>query len=226
MSGFENIQVAIDGPAGAGKGCAAVMLADTLGLTYLDTGAMYRAFAYHAQKCGYDADIDEEKIAELFESFSVAFEGGRLFLNSEDITDEIRTPQIDIAVSGFAVNPCVRRRMVALQQTIGSGRGIVMDGRDIGSVVLKDTPYKFYLDAAPQVRAERRYRQNLAKGLKADYEAILADIMRRDKVDTRREADPLTRLPDACYIDSSDMTLEEVVSAMLAHIKEEGKKNI
>ena len=226
VDGFEGIQVAIDGPAGAGKGSAAKLLAQKLGLLYLDTGAMYRSFTYHAYKNGFDDKLSNEDVSELFKSFNLTFEGDQIFLCGKNITQEIRTPQMDVNVSGFAVNAYVRKLMVELQQSIGRNQGIVMEGRDICTVVLKDTPYKFYLDASPEIRAERRYKQNLEKGIISEYEEILKDIKRRDRVDSSRAADPLKMTDDSKYIDNSDMTVEEVVDDMIKYIQQGGSGNL
>lgn len=224
--GFEKIQVAIDGPAGAGKGSVARALADELGLMYLDTGAMYRSFTFHAYRQGYDDTLSDDDVSELFKTFNLKFEHERVFLNNENISEKIRTPQMDKDVSGFAVNAFVRKKMVELQQNIGKNCGIVMEGRDICSVVLKDTPYKFYLDATPEIRAERRHLQNLQKGIASNYDDVLADIIRRDKVDTQRKSDPLTKTNDSIYIDSSYMTVSDVVSLIIGYIEKRGQGNI
>ncbi|MBE6037967.1 MAG: (d)CMP kinase [Anaerofustis stercorihominis] len=216
---MKNIHIAIDGPAGAGKSTIAKILADKLGIIYLDTGAMYRAVAYCAKMNGVSCD-DNDALAKIFTDFNLEFsDGGRkLALNGEDISAFIRTPEIDVLVGGAASNPFVRSHLVNMQREIAKGVGVVMEGRDIGTVVLKDTPYKFYLDASVDVRANRRYLQNRERGIESDLEAIKNDIIRRDHLDSTRETDPLTKADDAIYIDSSLLTTDEAVELMLEKI--------
>ncbi len=215
------IQIAIDGPAGAGKSTIAKLVAEKLNILYLDTGAMYRAITFYAVQNGVEG-TDNEALAKLFENFDLEFTDEKLFLNGTDITKEIRTPEIDKAISVFAANPFVREKLVKLQREIGSQRSIVMEGRDIGTVVLKDTPYKFYLDANVDVRANRRYEQNMQKGVSFDKEAIKSDIIRRDKVDSGRAADPLTIAEGSTVIDTSYMSSEEVLNTILNKVNIEG----
>ncbi len=220
----KSIQVAIDGPAGAGKSSVAKEISKKLGILYLDTGAMYRAFAYHVYNSGYDKNASEDTLISLFDTFNLEFRDDKLFLNNEDITSAIRTPEMDIKVSEFASNGSVRRNMVKLQQKIADCVDIVMEGRDICNVVLPNAEYKFYLDANVNERAMRRYKQNLQKGNKADFEKIKKDIIRRDKVDSEREVDPLCVAKDAVMLDSSDMTFDEVVDFILQKIALDGNK--
>ncbi len=218
------IQVAIDGPAGAGKSSVAKEISKKLGILYLDTGAMYRAFAYHVYKSGFDKTADDALLLKLFETFELEFMEDKLYLNGVDITSDIRTPDIDKKVSEFAGNSLVRKNMVKLQQRIADSVSIVMEGRDICSVVLPNAKYKFYLDANVDERARRRYEQNLQKGVSADFETIKNDIIRRDKVDSGREADPLRIAEDALLLDSSDMSFDEVVAFILRKIGSDGIK--
>ncbi|NLW69620.1 MAG: (d)CMP kinase [Eubacteriaceae bacterium] len=225
MNGFINnneiIRIAIDGPAGAGKSSVARAVAERLGILYLDTGAMYRAFAYYVLNRGQLSDInDADKLSGLFEGFGLSFEEGKIFLNGEDITEQIRTPRIDKEVSVFASNAMIRREMVRLQQRIARNRSIIMEGRDICTVVLKDTAYKFYLDASVEERARRRHEQNLQKGIDSDMEKIKADIIRRDEADQSRKADPLRIDKDAYVVDSTHMTQEEVIETIIAKVDE------
>lgn len=214
-SELDRIRIAIDGPAGAGKSSVARAIAEKLGILYLDTGAMYRAFAYYAENLAEAGEIDEEKAEELFRDFDLKFADGKVFLGDEDITQVIRTPRIDKAVSPYASNPFVRKQMVSLQRSIGQDTDIVMEGRDICTVVLKDSPYKFYLDASVEERARRRFLQNEQKGISEDMEAIKADIIRRDEADMNRQADPLRKAEDAIVVDSTDMSQEQVVDEII-----------
>lgn len=212
------IQIAIDGPSGAGKSTLARYLAEKLNITYLDTGAMYRSFAYYARK-NHVGGTDDKNIAELFNTFDLSFKSGRVILHGEDITHKIRTPEMDIAVSEFAVNPVVREKLVAMQREIGAKQSIVMEGRDIGSVVLKNTPYKFYIDANLEERAKRRYLQNHQTTMNVDIEYIKQDIIRRDKVDSSRDASPLC-IPEGAYIiDTSDLAIEVVAQKIIDFVK-------
>jgi len=211
------IQIAIDGPAGAGKSTIAKKIAEKLNILYLDTGAMYRAVTLHALKNEIEGS-NNDALAKLFEHFDLRFIEDRLFLNGEDITDQIRTPKIEKAISAFAANPLVREHLVKMQREIGNKQSIVMEGRDIGTVVLRDTPLKFYLDANVDVRADRRYAQNLQKGIESDREMIKNEIIRRDTVDSGREADPLMIAPGCTVIDTSGMNMDEVITAILNKI--------
>lgn len=211
------IQIAVDGPAGAGKSTIAKCIAEKLNILYLDTGAMYRAITYYALQNNVDG-TDNNGLEKLFENFDLQFVDEKLLLNGFDITKEIRTPEIDKAISVFAANPFVREKLVKLQREIGSQRSIIMEGRDIGTVVLKDTPYKFYLDANVDVRAQRRYEQNNQRGIPSDITAIKIDILRRDKIDSGRAADPLSVAEGSMVIDTSNMNSDEVVNAILDKI--------
>ena len=211
------IQIAIDGPAGAGKSTIAKILAQRLNILYLDTGAMYRAITYYAGLKGVAGD-DNEGLEKIFQDFDLRFENGKLFLNGKAVDQELRTPQIDKAIAVFAANPFVRAKLVAMQREIAAQRSVVMEGRDIGTVVLPDTPYKFYLDANVAVRAKRRFDQNVRRGMPADLAAIEKDILRRDDVDSHREADPLSVAEGSVVIDTSGMQLLEVVDEILRHI--------
>ena len=211
------IHIAIDGPAGAGKSTVAKKIADKLDILYLDTGAMYRAFTYYAIKNDIDND-DNESLIRLLEGFSVEFDKGSIFLNGEDITDKIRTSEIDKAVSVYATKTFIRNQMVSMQRKIAADKSVVMEGRDIGSVVLKETPYKFYLDASIDVRAKRRYIQSHADQSTKTVDDIKKEILLRDDIDTKRETDPLIVSSDSIVIDTSHMTLDEVTDEIIRRI--------
>lgn len=216
---MNNIHIAIDGPAGAGKGTVAKELAEKLNLTYLDTGAMYRCVACAAKMAGVKS-YDNDSLGKILDDIDITFadSGKKVFLNGEDVTEKIRTREVDDLVGGVSGNKFVRERLVAMQRKYAEGNDIVMEGRDIGTVVLKDSPYKFYLDASVDERAKRRYEQNIKNNIECTLEAVKADIIRRDERDMNREADPLTRTEDALYIDSSDLTVDEVCDVIIAHI--------
>ncbi|HYK34841.1 (d)CMP kinase [Alloacidobacterium sp.] len=210
MSGRRLI-VAIDGPAGAGKSTVAARLAAKFGLLNLETGAMYRAFALKAIEGGVPFS-DPDMLEQLAAVTSIALEptpsGNRVLLDGKDVTGRIRDAAVTKAASQVSVHPAIRRWMVDLQRTLGEKGGIVMEGRDIGTVVFPHADLKIFLDASPEARGERRYEQS---GKAASPEAILRDIRERDERDRTREQSPLKPAPDAVVIDSTNLTLDEVV---------------
>ncbi|MDR1570716.1 MAG: (d)CMP kinase [Oscillospiraceae bacterium] len=211
------INIAIDGPSGAGKSSAAKELAKELNILYLDTGAMYRAAGLAATRAGVDP-LDAEGASRVCAQSDVrvtlAADGQRTWLNGEDVTDVIRTPDASRAASKVATVRGVRDAMLALQRDIARETDVVIDGRDIGTRVLPDAPVKFYITAAPEERARRRMLQQRAEGVSQAYEEILEEIKRRDERDGTRAVDPLRPAPDAVLIDTTDITLEEVVERM------------
>ncbi len=212
--------IAIDGPSAAGKSTIADILAERLGYNHLDTGAMYRAVAYQSLKKDISTD-DEEAIVRMIEDMDLEMTiDGRVILEKEDISDKIRTDEISMRASDVSKLACCRKALVAMQQKICAEGGYILDGRDIGTVVLKDAPVKIYMVASAEARAQRRVLQNKEKGLDADYDKILADIQTRDYQDMHREASPLTKAEDAVEVDTSDMSIEEVVDWALNLIKE------
>ncbi|MBR5341161.1 MAG: (d)CMP kinase [Erysipelotrichaceae bacterium] len=212
--------IAIDGPSAAGKSTIADILAERLGYTHLDTGAMYRAVAYSALNKGIAYD-DEENIVKMIEEMDLEMPAdGRVILEGNDISEEIRKNEISMGASDVSKLEGCRKALVAMQQKICADGGYILDGRDIGTVVLKDAPVKIYMVASPEARAERRVKQNLKKGLEADYETILEDIKKRDYQDMHREHSPLTKAEDAVEIDTSYMTIEEVVTRVMEIIEE------
>lgn len=216
------LQIAIDGPAGAGKSTIAKMIADQLGLLYLDTGAMYRACALYLKRNG--ALGDEKKIAELLGEMKLEFDesGKHISLNGEDVSAEIRTPEITALTSQVSSLAAVRERLVSQQQEIAAARAVIMDGRDIGTVVLPEAQVKIFLTASPEARAERRLADLAQKGIKSDLQTVLADIIKRDEQDTTREHSPLKCAPDAQVIDTSAMSIDDVIKNILAIIKNKG----
>ena len=212
--------IAIDGPSAAGKSTIADILAEKLEYTHLDTGAMYRAVAYSALNKGVAYD-DEENIVKMIEEMDLKMMAdGRVILEGNDISEEIRRNEISMGASDVSKLEGCRKALVAMQQKICAEGGFILDGRDIGTVVLKDAPVKIYLVASPEARAERRVKQNLKKGLEADYETILEDIKKRDYQDIHREHSPLTKAEDAVEIDTSYMTVDEVVDRVMEIIAE------
>lgn len=213
--------IAIDGPSGAGKSSVSVVVARELGFSCLDTGAMYRACAWQAQQNGLALD-DADALGELARTYDIQFshEPGNpkptgVSIGGVDVTIAIRTAEIDRAVSPVSAEPQVREALVAQQQRIGRSGNYVVEGRDIGTVVFPEAELKVFLTASNEARARRRVLQNEERGVgSTDFEEVLADIIRRDEYDSSRAASPLKPADDAIHIDSSDMTMQEVVDTI------------
>ena len=205
--------IAIDGPGGAGKSTIAKILSNELGLEYIDTGAMYRAMALKTLQSATDI-ADEKQLDTMLASTDIDFRNGEIFLDGENVSGLIRTPEISMAASKVSAIPAVRHKLVALQRKMGHDKEVIMDGRDIGTNVLTDAPYKIFLSASAEVRAKRRYDELLAKGEEVSYDDVLADMIERDRADMTRETDPLKKADDAIEIDTSDMTIDEVVDTI------------
>lgn len=217
--------IAIDGPAGAGKSSIAKALSKRLGYIYIDTGAMYRAVAlfFVENNVSDGADSRIESLLDKLE-ISIKYEDGaqKVILNGEDVTDKLRLEEIGKLASKFSAIGSVREKLVALQRKLEQKENVVMDGRDIGTVVLPNADLKIYLSASSKVRAKRRYLELLEKEhTDLDINEIEDEIIKRDEADMNREISPLKQADDAYYLDSSDMTLEEVVSKILSMVKEE-----
>lgn len=212
------LSVAIDGPAGAGKSTIAKILAKRFNLMYINTGAMYRAVTLEALRQGVSYE-DKEKLLPIVDSLDMHFENDDLIVDDVNITEQICRPEISNNVSNYAAVSEVRERLVRLQRKMSEKYDVVMDGRDIGTVVLKDAPFKFYLTASAEERAARRYKELCEKGIEVNYEELLSDIKRRDYIDSNREVDPLTKAEDAIEIDSSHLSIEQVVDKMEDYIK-------
>ena len=210
--------VAIDGPAGAGKSTIAKRLAQRIGADYIDTGAMYRAVALKLLRTGTDYN-DPEALQTMLDAMDVDFSQGKTILDGEDVSGLIRTPEISALASPSSGVPAVRYKLTALQQAMGKRKSIVMDGRDIGTVVFPDADFKFFLTASADERARRRTEEMRAKGQEADFETIRADIIQRDYQDSHREFRPLKKAEDAVEIDSTDMSIDSVVDTMMAFIE-------
>jgi len=213
--------VAIDGPAGAGKSTLARRIADKLGFIYVDTGAMYRGVALWALRNG-TALNDMHRLEQLAIEAQIAFAAGArtVLLNGEDVTEAIRAPEVGDAASKVSVVPGVRRALVARQRELAENASVVMEGRDIGTVVFPEATVKFYLDAAAEVRAGRRVLDLAAAGERVSHEAVAAGLRERDQRDQTRTHSPLMQAPDAVYLDSSALTIDEVEAAMLKTIRE------
>lgn len=219
----KRINIAIDGPSGAGKSTISELLAQKLEYAHLDTGAMYRAIALYCKNNNISADDETGIVAAIQEVELLMKNDGSVVLNGEDVSSLIRQNDISMLASAVSRHRLVRSAMVFKQQEITKGKGYIVDGRDIGTVVLPDAEVKFFLTATAADRALRRIKQYQEKGIEADYQQILKDIEERDYQDTHRANSPLRKADDAYEIDSSNMTLEEVVAACLQIILEKIK---
>ncbi len=217
------VVVAVDGPAGTGKSSVSRDLARALHARYLDTGAMYRIVTLAVLRAGIDpADQAAVEAAAATVKLSVGFDPDedRSYLDGEDVSSEIRGDKVTRAVSAVSSVPAVRTRLVALQRTLAQGPGsVVVEGRDIGTVVLPDADVKIFLTASPETRARRRNDQNVAAGLPDDYEGVLADVRRRDHLDSTRAVSPLRAASDAVVVDTSAMTEPEVIDHLLGLVR-------
>ena len=215
--------IAIDGPSGAGKSTVAKLLAKRLGYVVLDTGAMYRAVAFRAKQRGLCLE-DEESLSQLASSLQVTFltiNGElRVLCDAEDITEAIRSPDMSSLASDISKREGVRSALVRLQREMGRAGGVILEGRDIGTVVFPDADAKFYLDADAEERARRRYEELVQKGVKITFQETLEDVIRRDRSDMTRAISPLRKAKDAVVIDSTHLSVEEVVEKMIQVIRQ------
>lgn len=211
------MNIAIDGPAGAGKSTIAKLVAKRLGYIYVDTGAMYRAIAVYLTENDVDVS-DESVVRDRIRDISVEIryenEAQQVYLNGENVTGRLRTETVGNMASKASALPCVREKLLNLQRDIAAENDVVMDGRDIGTNILPDAELKIYLTASTGVRAQRRYDELAAKGEHADFDRIEADIIQRDKQDMERAIAPLRRADDAVLVDSSDMSIDEVADKL------------
>ncbi|WP_106448618.1 (d)CMP kinase [Trichococcus alkaliphilus] len=219
----KKMNIAIDGPASAGKSTIAKKVAEKLGYIYLDTGAMYRTLTYAALSNGSDLQ-DEEALHKLLQGIRITFstaenEMQRVFLNEEDVTESIRSEQVTQNVSLVSSFAKVREEMVARQKSIARSGGVVMDGRDIGTVVLPDAEVKIFMTATAEERALRRYKENMAKGMTTSLEELTEDMKRRDHLDSTRTISPLKKADDAIVLDSTHLEIDEVVKRILGIIE-------
>jgi len=210
--------IAIDGPSASGKGTVAQLVAEKLGFHYLDSGALYRIVAFAAQQNNI-AWSHAEALGKLAESLQIRFKEGEIYLNNALITEAVRSEEMSRGASEVAVHPQVRDALFALQQSFRQSPGLVADGRDMASVVFTDAKLKIFLTASVEVRAERRYKQLIGKGLAADYAQILRDLQQRDLRDSQRSAAPLIQTPDAVLLDTTHRTIDQAVEFVLAAYK-------
>ena len=215
--------VAIDGPAGTGKGTVTKIVSEKLNLINIDTGAMYRAVTVKALKNNIKPE-EPEKIAEILKDISIKLniKDGKqqVLLDGEDVTEEIRTTKVDSCVAKFAAINEVREKIKPLQRKMRSEGNIIMEGRDIGTVIFPDADVKIYLDATVEERANRRYKQNIEKGIDCNYEEVLKSMQERHILDTTRKIAPLKQADDAVYLDSTELTIDEVVQKVIEIINE------
>lgn len=211
------ISVAIDGPAGAGKSTIAKLVSKRFDLMYINTGAMYRAVALKAQEQNLEPENVQE-ICNIIKTMEMHFENDDLILNGENIQDKITTPNISSIVSGYASISEVRAILVKLQREMSSKFSVIMDGRDIGTVVLKDANFKFFLTASPEQRATRRFKELQERNIECSYDQILKDIIDRDHKDTHRATDPLKKAEDAIEVDSTNLDINGVVNVIAEYI--------
>lgn len=215
------IKIALDGPSGSGKSTIAKKLSSILDVLYLDTGAMYRATALKAIKLGIDT-FDDKGVESFINDIDLQIKyvdgAQRTFLDGEDVSEKIREPQVSMAASNISSLKCVRIKMVEMQREIAKKQSCILDGRDIGSFVLPDADFKFYITASVDVRAERRYKELKLKGHDVNFAELTKEIEQRDYNDSHREFSPLVQAKDAILIDTSYMTIEQVLNKILSII--------
>ncbi len=216
---MRNLQIAVDGPAGSGKSTVAKEIASRLGIIYLDTGAMYRAVTYLALERQMDVKKSQD-LRTIVDSLTLEMEPGRIFVNGQDVTESIRLPEVSRNVSYTAMDAYVRERMVALQRSIAGNKSVIMDGRDIGTHVLPNAKYKFFLTATAEERAERRMKELHEKGFDVSFEQLVNEIKERDRLDSEREVSPLVKAEDAIEIDTTSMGIQDVVRFILDFVED------
>lgn len=219
------LSVAIDGPSGAGKSTLAKMIAEKLGFLYVDTGAIYRTVGLYAQRNGVDPR-DEAAVIDLLDSIRIDMNYGadglqHMYLNGEDVTADIRQHAISAYASAVSAIPQVRAFLLEMQRSLARNNHVVMDGRDIGTVVLPDAQAKIFLTAAPEDRARRRYEELVQRGQQADYDTVLKDLIQRDHNDSHRASAPLKQADDAVLLDTSGNSLEQSMELLLKTVKEQ-----
>ena len=214
----EFFQIAIDGPSGAGKSTVAKAVAKKLGIDYIDTGAMYRALGLKLLRNNIGMD-EVEKIKAILEETEIDFRQGEVILDEEVVSGLIRTPEVSMAASACSAHGFVREKLVEVQQKMGESKSVIMDGRDICEVVFPDAEYKYYVTATDEERARRRYKELIEKGEETSFEETLASIRERDYNDSHRAASPLRQAEDAELLDTTDMTIEQVVNYICEKVK-------
>ena len=211
-------QVAIDGPSGAGKSTIAKAVARQLGIDYIDTGAMYRAIGYKVKSQGVDP-ADEDAVRAMLADTEIDLRQGEVYLDEENVSALIRTPEMSMMASVCSQIPAVREKLVQLQREMGRRKSVIMDGRDIGTNVLKDAKYKIYLTASAEERARRRFLELQEKGESQSYEDVLEDIKQRDHNDMTRELNPLRKAEDAVELDTTGLNIDQVVAKVLEIVR-------
>jgi len=221
-------KIAIDGPGGAGKSTIAKAVAKTLGIVYVDTGALYRTVGYYVRSREVSPK-DKEAVSSLLPEISieVKYEDGtqKVYLNGEDLGDKIRTPEMSMYASAVSAIPAVRSFLLDTQRDIAKKNSVIMDGRDIGTVILPDAEVKIFMTASAECRAERRYKELLSKGVEAKYEDVLAEMNERDHNDSTRDVAPCTAAPDAVLLDNSALNFEESVAAVIEIVNSKVNKD-
>ena len=215
---MKNLVIAVDGPAGAGKSTIAKLIADKLNINYIDTGAMYRAITYKCLQNNIDIN-NEEEVIEIAKNCEIDFKDNNIYLDGKILKEEIRTPEVSNNVSNVAQIKEVRYLMVDVQREIGNRSSVILDGRDIGSYVFPNADYKFFLNASPEERGERRYKELVKKGYETTLEEVIKDVIRRDEIDSNREFAPLVKADDAIEIDTTGKSIEGVVEDVISKIK-------
>ena len=215
---MNNLVIAVDGPAGAGKSTIAKIIADKLNINYIDTGAMYRAITYKCLKSNVDIN-NEEEVIKLAQETEIDFRYNNLYLDKEIVKEEIRTMEVSNNVSNVAKIKEVRYLMVDVQRDIGKRSSVILDGRDIGSYVFPNADFKFFLVATPEERGMRRYKELTEKGYETSLDEIIKDIIKRDEIDSNREFAPLVKAKDAIEIDTTGKTINDVVDSVLSKIR-------
>ena len=214
----EVFRIAIDGPSGAGKSTIAKLVAKKLGIDYIDTGAMYRAVGYKMNREGVSFEESDE-LKAMLDATDIDFVSGDIILDGQIVNTLIRTSEVSQMASKCSALPMVREKLVEIQRNMGSRKSVIMDGRDIGTNVLKDAEYKFFLTASAEERAERRHKELIEKGEEITFEEVLRDIQARDHNDMTRALNPLKKADDALEVDSTGMDIEQVTEAILKEIK-------
>lgn len=211
-------RIAIDGPSGAGKSTIAKAVADKLEIDYIDTGAMYRAVGYKMTQLGISVDQKQE-LKAMLDDTCIDFVNGDILLDGQVVNDKIRTSEMSRMASKCSAVKMVREKLVEIQRGMGSRKSVIMDGRDIGTNVLKDAEYKFFLTASAEERAERRYKELVEKGETISFEEVLDDIRQRDHNDMTRELNPLKKAEDALELDTTGLSIEEVTERVIKEVK-------
>lgn len=212
------LRIAVDGPSGAGKSTIAKAVAKKLGIDYIDTGAMYRAIGYKMKEEGISAG-ETDRLHDMLEKTDIDFSHGDIILDGRVVNDKIRTSEISKKASECSALPEVREKLVEIQRGMGMKKSVIMDGRDIGNNVLKDAEYKFFLTASAEERAERRHKELLEKGEDISFDEVLEDINRRDHNDMTRKLNPLRKAEDAIEVDTTGLSIEEVINRILKEIR-------